>query len=126
MKICAVRRKWPACSLRQDLSVLVPMISPSETGRTIVRERFRVEDFVELYVKCSLAECERRDPKDMYRMAKGGEIPSFTGVSAPYESPVNPDIIVDTERYALPVCVDILVGYLHNQFIRSIERENVQ
>jgi adenylylsulfate kinase len=106
--------------------VLVPMISPSEIGRAIVRKSFRTEDFVELYVKCSIAECEYRDPKGMYRMARQGEIPSFTGISAPYEPPENPDIIVDTERYVLPLCVDILVGYLRNQFIRSIERENVQ
>lgn len=92
--------------------VLVPMISPTETSRAIVRQRFSRQDYVELYVRCSLAECERRDPKGMYRLAKEGDIPFFTGISAPYEPPVNPDLILDTESSDLRYCVNNLVNYL--------------
>jgi adenylylsulfate kinase len=106
--------------------VLAPMISPTETSRRQVRQRFQEPDFVELYVKCSLAECERRDPKGMYRLAREGVLPRFTGISAPYEAPVNPDIIVDTEQQTITECVNILTGYLFKQFIRPGERGDFQ
>jgi adenylylsulfate kinase len=96
--------------------VLAPMISPSETGRAKVRSRFRQERFAELYVKCSLAECERRDPKGMYKKARSGEIASFTGISAPYEAPGRPDLTVDTELEPLGQCVDAIIGFITRQF----------
>jgi len=53
--------------------------------------------FLEVFIDCSLEECERRDPKGLYRRARAGEIKSFTGVSAPYEKPTGPEIYVNTE-----------------------------
>jgi adenylylsulfate kinase len=106
--------------------VLAPLISPSESCRAIVRIRFQPEDYTELYVKCSLAECERRDPKGMYRLAKADELPDFTGISAPYEPPIQPDLVLDTERLHLQHCVDILVNFLLLKIKIDTHKENVQ
>ncbi len=92
--------------------VLAPLITPSEFGRMIVRKFFQPEDYTELFVKCSLMECKRRDPKGMYRLAEAGELPNFTGISAPYEPPVQPDLVLDTERFHLQHCVETLADYL--------------
>jgi adenylylsulfate kinase len=65
-----------------------------------------------VYVKCPIDECERRDPKGMYKKAKAGEIKEFTGISAPYEEPEKPEIILETEKMNLDECVEVLLGYL--------------
>ena len=62
-------------------------------------------DFLEIYCECSVAICEARDPKGMYRRARAGEIAGFTGVSAPYEVPAHPELIVNTAQHALDACV---------------------
>lgn len=85
--------------------VLAPLISPLESNRAMVRQHFQPADYMELYVKCSLEECMRRDPKGMYQLALTGIIPDFTGVSAPYEAPSRPDLIVDTEWLSVEQCV---------------------
>jgi adenylylsulfate kinase len=95
--------------------VLAPLISPSESGRAIVRQRFRREDYMELFVKCSLTECKRRDPKGMYRLAEAGELLYFTGVSAPYEPPFQSDLVLDTESFHLQHCVDTLTDYIRSK-----------
>jgi adenylylsulfate kinase len=53
-------------------------------------------DFIEVYVQCALNECEKRDPKGLYKKARAGEIPEFTGISAPYEAPNAPELVIDT------------------------------
>lgn len=69
-------------------------ISPYRETRDEARRE--IESFVEVFVKCDLEECIRRDVKGLYRKALNGEIKNFTGISAPYEDPLNPEIIVDT------------------------------
>lgn len=86
--------------------VLAPLISPLESCRAMVRQHFQPADYTELYVKCSLDECMRRDPKGMYQLAVKGIIPDFTGVSAPYEAPSQPDLILDTEWLSVEQCVE--------------------
>ncbi|WP_052476265.1 adenylyl-sulfate kinase [Cohnella kolymensis] len=112
-----IRRTSEAASLFVEAGfvVLAPLISPYEAGRQLARQRFESEDFIELYVRCSLFECERRDPKGMYQLARAGRIPEFTGISAPYEVPANPELTVDTERYQVRQCAHSVIEYLETE-----------
>ena len=65
---------------------------------------------MEVYVKASLAECARRDPKGLYEKARAGGISSFTGLDSPYEPPAAPELILDTENYSEEECVETLCG----------------
>ncbi len=78
--------------------VLAAFISPYKEDREYIRKRFDGDNFLEIYVKCSVKECERRDPKGPYKKARTGIIKEYTGISSPYEEPENPDLILDTER----------------------------
>jgi adenylylsulfate kinase len=80
------------------LIVLAAFISPYREDRKYVKEKFHNDNFLEIYVKCSVEECEKRDPKGNYTKARAGIIKEYTGVSAPYEEPENPDLIIDTEK----------------------------
>ena len=95
-----IRRVAELAKLLTDAGMLVltTFISPYEKDRQLAREIIGAEDFLEIHVHCSLGECEWRDPKGMYAKARRGEISQFTGISAPYEAPQNPDIIVSTEQ----------------------------
>ncbi|MBG9456300.1 adenylylsulfate kinase [Lysinibacillus sphaericus] len=92
--------------------VLTAFISPYREDRQVVRELVEVGEFIEVYVKCSVETCERRDPKGLYKRARNAEIPNFTGISAPYEEPENPEIILDTELNSIEECVDQLTDIL--------------
>jgi bifunctional enzyme CysN/CysC len=72
--------------------------------------------FHEVYVQAALATCERRDPKGLYRRAHAGEIPEFTGVSAPYEPPEAPELVIDTDAAGVDECVETLVAYAERAF----------
>jgi adenylylsulfate kinase len=76
--------------------VLVSAISPYREARDEARKT--IGDFIEVYVDTRLATCELRDPKELYRKARSGEIRGFTGIDDPYEEPVNPEIVCDTEH----------------------------
>ncbi|MEK6582205.1 MAG: adenylyl-sulfate kinase, partial [Nitrospirota bacterium] len=78
--------------------VLAAFISPYKEDREYIRKSFEGDNFLEIYVKCSIEECEKRDPKGQYKKARAGIIKNYTGVSAPYEEPENPDLILDTEK----------------------------
>ncbi|WFO75997.1 adenylyl-sulfate kinase [Desulfurococcaceae archaeon MEX13E-LK6-19] len=95
-----LRVAWIARLLaRNGVIVLCSFVSPYRSVRKEIREIIEEEvPFIEVYVKCSLEECIRRDPKGLYKKALRGEIPHFTGISDPYEEPENPDLIVDTEH----------------------------
>ncbi|MHB1420722.1 MAG: adenylyl-sulfate kinase [Bacillota bacterium] len=81
---------------RNGVAAITAAISPYRETRNKVREQN--VDFVEVYVKCSLDECISRDVKGLYRKALAGEIPQFTGVSDPYEEPMHPEVMVETDR----------------------------
>ncbi len=84
---------------------LAAFISPIAADRARLRSLFAHGDFLEIYCECPVAVCEARDPKGMYRRARAGEIAGFTGVSAPYEIPEHPDLIVNTAQHPLDACV---------------------
>jgi bifunctional enzyme CysN/CysC len=90
--------------------VLVSAISPLQKYRDMARQIIG-EDFREIYVKADIALCEARDPKGLYRKARSGEIKNFTGISAPYEAPQHPDLVLDTAN-PLAVAVTTLVEYV--------------
>lgn len=92
--------------------VLTAFISPYREDRQVVRELVETGEFIEVYVKCSVETCEMRDPKGLYKKARNAEIPNFTGISAPYEEPGNPEIILDTELHSIEECVEQLTDIL--------------
>jgi len=92
--------------------VLTAFISPYREDRQVVRALVEEGEFIEVYVRCSVETCEQRDPKGLYKKARNAEIPNFTGISAPYEEPENPEIILDTEHYSIEECVDQLTEIL--------------
>ena len=93
-----IRRAGEVARLMVDagLVVIAAFISPYRADRQMVRDRFAPGDFLEVFVDTSLAICEERDPKGLYARARRGEIPNFTGISAPYEAPLSPEVRIDT------------------------------
>lgn len=92
--------------------VLTAFISPYQADRDTVRALVEDSEFIEVYVNCSIEECERRDPKGLYKKARNAEILNFTGISAPYEAPVHPEFIVNTEKDSIEQCADQLITFL--------------
>ncbi len=109
-----IRRIGEVAKLFTDAGVLVftSFISPYRADRDRVRALFTPGDFVEVYVAASLETCEGRDVKGLYQKARKGEIPEFTGISAPYEAPSKPELLLDTNRKSVEASVGELVGYL--------------
>jgi adenylylsulfate kinase len=95
--------------------VLAALISPFEEDRINARALFEPDEFIEVYVKCSLQECEKRDPKGLYKKARKGEIQQFTGIDQPYEEPQNPEVIIDTDVLTISESVEILSSYLFDK-----------
>lgn len=104
-----VRRVVETTKLFADAGViaLAAFITPFERDRRMARERLG-DDYSEIYCRCSLEVCERRDVKGMYRRARAGEIPQFTGISSPYEEPRAPELALDTTRPIKDCVSDIL------------------
>ncbi|QLY80116.1 adenylyl-sulfate kinase [Clostridium intestinale] len=90
---------------------IATFVSPFREDRQKVRELLG-KDFVEIYIDCPIEVCEKRDPKGIYKKARAGEIKHFTGIDSPYESPINPEIVVSTHLNTLDECVDKLIAYL--------------
>lgn len=100
-RIHLLRVAWIARLLaRNGVIVLCSFVSPYRDVRAEIRRIVEEEGlkFIEVYTKCSLEECIRRDPKGLYKKALRGEIKHFTGISDPYEEPPNPDLVLDTEH----------------------------
>ena len=119
-----IRRIGEVANLFVDagLMVITAFISPHKEDRDNVRELVKEDEFIEVYVKCSLSECERRDPKGIYRRARTGEIKEFTGISAPYEEPERPDIVLETDKLTIEKCVKTLLDYLaENGYFKKLD-----
>lgn len=82
---------------RNGVISIVALISPYRSSRASAKEVVGADKFVEVYIKASLAECEKRDPKGLYSKARRGEINNMTGIQDPYEEPADPDLTIDTE-----------------------------
>jgi adenylylsulfate kinase len=92
--------------------VAVSLISPYIKNREAARKIIGSDRFVEVYVRCSLNTCEKRDVKGMYKKARDGKIENFTGIQDPYEEPLNPEIVVNTEEEGLEITVDKIIARL--------------
>ena len=99
------------------LICIVSFISPTMAMRSQARDIIGSEDFVEVFIDTPLEECEARDVKGLYKKARAGEIPEFTGISAPYEAPLNADIRIETSGKA----VDESLVALHSQILKHIQ-----
>jgi bifunctional enzyme CysN/CysC len=97
------------------LIVITAFISPYRADRDRAREAAGTA-FHEVFINADVATCESRDPKGLYKRARAGDIKEFTGISAPYEEPADPDISVDTSGRGIEECVDDLVAYVTENF----------
>jgi len=95
---------------RNGVAVLCTFVSPYNYIRAKSREE--IGEYILVYVKCSVEECEKRDIKGMYAKAKAGEITGFTGVDDPFEEPENPEIIVETDKQTLEESKEIVLNWL--------------
>ncbi|MBC7476084.1 MAG: adenylyl-sulfate kinase [Candidatus Sericytochromatia bacterium] len=91
---------------------LVAFISPFIADRKIARELVEKDEFIEIFVDCSLEVCESRDVKGLYKKARSGELKMFTGIDSAYEKPVNPELIIDTANKSIEQCVEQIYNYL--------------
>ncbi|WP_199621728.1 adenylyl-sulfate kinase [Paenibacillus alkalitolerans] len=96
------------------LITLTAIISPFREEREKVRSLFEAGEFIEVYIKCPLNECERRDPKGLYHKARTGQLANFTGISSPYEAPDHPEITIETDKQSISESVGILLKYLED------------
>ena len=108
-----IRRIAEVAKLMNDagLIVLTSFISPFVRDRRSAREIIG-DAFIEVYVSTPLEECERRDVKGLYKKARSGELPNFTGVNSPYEVPEHPDIVIDTSKGTMEECVETVLSEL--------------
>ena len=99
--------------------MLTAFISPYRSDRVRAREAAERREkgaFHEVYVKASLELCERRDPKGLYRKARAGDIPEFTGISAPYEAPEEQELVIDTDDQTVEQSVAALIAHIDENF----------
>jgi adenylylsulfate kinase len=99
--------------LEAGITTLASFISPLARDRERVRRMFAPGEFLEIYCNCPLEVCEARDVKGMYKRARAGEIPEFTGISSPYEAPTHPELTVYTAKHSLAECVEQVLAFLN-------------
>jgi len=98
---------------RNGVAVIAALISPYRNVRDYARKE--TTNFLEVYVKCSIETCAKRDPKGLYKKASAGQIKDLTGPQDLYEEPLNPDLTVDTEKQNLQQCVDSILTKLQQR-----------
>lgn len=111
-----IRRIGEVSKLFLDAGIVVitAFISPFQDDRNTVRSLVEPNEFVEVFVDCPLEICEKRDVKGLYAKARKGEIPNFTGISSPFEIPVNPEVTVHTDQQDLETCVNQILSFTLN------------
>lgn len=110
---------------KSGVIVISAFISPMHEDRLMVRS-IAPNYFHNVHIKASLAACEKRDVKGLYAKARAGEIPEFTGISAPYEEPANPDIVVDTENLSVQACVEQLIKYIDAELVDPVRNMEIE
>jgi adenylylsulfate kinase len=100
------------------LIVITAFISPYRENRGMAREIIGAENFVEVHLATDIATCERRDPKGLYAKARAGKITDFTGISAPYEPPLEPQVRLDTSSMATGECVERILTQIAPRFTK--------
>lgn len=109
-----IRRIGEAAKLFVDagLIVMTAFISPFRTERQMARDLVEDGEFIEVHVSTALDVCEERDPKGLYKKARAGEIPNFTGIDSDYEAPENPELVLDAGANDVDSCVQQLLSFL--------------
>lgn len=109
-----IRRSGEVCKLFNDagLVVITAFISPFRADRDMARSLFSAGDFSEVFVNASIETCEKRDVKGLYEKAKKGIISEFTGISSPYEVPLNPEVILNTDQETEAESLSILLAHI--------------
>ncbi|KMP10769.1 hypothetical protein UR09_05250 [Candidatus Nitromaritima sp. SCGC AAA799-A02] len=101
------------------IPVCVALISPYSKTRELIRNKY--SHMVEVYIKCPIEICESRDTKGLYKKARKGEVKNFTGIDAPYEEPLNPGIIVETDKMTVEECAHVIKDSLETMdYIQSL------
>ncbi|WP_093302476.1 adenylyl-sulfate kinase [Salegentibacter agarivorans] len=101
--------------------IIASFISPLKKDRELIKNIIGEDNFIEVFVNTSLAECERRDVKGLYKKARAGEIKNFTGIDAPYENPANPDLEIKTEEEDLEDALKRIVLHLEDKLKISVQ-----
>jgi adenylylsulfate kinase len=116
-----IRRIGETSKLMMEAGVIAitAFISPFRRDRDLIRKLLHQDDFIEIYCKASLDVCESRDVKGLYKRARAGEIKNYTGIDSPYEAPINPELIVNTDSQSLEESVNRVISLL--QVKRIIE-----
>ena len=112
-----IRRIAEVGSLMVEAGVvtLAAFVSPYIKDRENIKSIVGADNFVEIYVNTSLEECERRDVKGLYKKARAGEIENMTGISAPYEAPINPDLEIITDNQSKELSVAIILDFINKK-----------
>lgn len=116
-----IRRIGEVAKLFLDAGIIVltAFISPFREDRDKVRQLVNEGEFIEIHVDCPIEVCEQRDVKGLYAKARKGEIPNFTGISSPFETPLQAEITVHTDTEALDACVNKILDYTYNRIKTS-------
>jgi adenylyl-sulfate kinase len=119
-----IRRVGEVAGLMTEagLIVITAFISPYQSDRDLVRGLVAAGRFIEVHLATPLAVCEQRDPKGLYRKARSGELPGFTGIDAPYEEPHQPELRLDTSSASVDECAAAIYGVLMGD--ASVRGEN--
>lgn len=123
-----IRRISEVAKLFTDCGIinLTAFISPYRNDRDNARAIFSDGDFIEIFVDCPLSICEERDPKSMYKKARAGLIKEFTGIDAPYEPPLRPELHLYTGELSVDQCVDKIISYLDENGYVNINQDIVR
>ncbi len=93
---------------KNGVTTIIPLISPYRETREFARKE--IPNFIEVWVKASVDECKKRDPKGLYKKAMAGEIKNLTGLQAPYEEPQNAELVLDTEKHTVEESAELLIS----------------
>jgi adenylylsulfate kinase len=107
---------------RAGVVAITAFISPYRDGRKQARQAAGEGRFIEVFINTGLQECEKRDPKGLYKKARDGQIDNMTGIDAPYEAPESPELTLHTEQMDLDECVQRILAYLQEHAIIKRER----
>jgi adenylylsulfate kinase len=109
-----IRRIGETAKLMMEAGVIAitAFISPFREDRNLVRQLLQQDDFIEIYCETSLEVCESRDVKGLYKRARAGDIKNYTGIDSPYEAPINPELVINTESESLEESVGKVMDFL--------------
>lgn len=117
-----IRRIGEVSKLMLDAGIVVmtAFISPFRKDRQLVRDLVKKGDFIEIYCEAPLAVCEERDPKGLYKKARAGQIPEFTGISSPYEAPEHPELVIESGDKSISDCTNEIISFLEKSGVINI------